>query len=56
MQSVFVDQEVVAQILGVIDQAKQNVVLVSPYLDLWQHAKNAIDRAIKRGVAVQMFL
>ncbi|MSQ13007.1 MAG: hypothetical protein EXR47_02470 [Dehalococcoidia bacterium] len=55
-QSVFVDQDVVGQILGVIDGAKQYVVIVSPYLDMWQHAQNAIGRAVKRGVDVRMFL
>jgi hypothetical protein len=55
-QAVFVDSEVSIQILGVIDQARQHIVIVSPYLDMWQHAQNAIGRAVKRGVDVRIFL
>lgn len=41
-QVVFVDQEVSNQILGVIDQARQHVVIVSPYLDIGSTRKTPL--------------
>ncbi|MBM3946085.1 MAG: phosphatidylserine/phosphatidylglycerophosphate/cardiolipin synthase family protein [SAR202 cluster bacterium] len=54
--SVFVDSEVSTQILGVINEARQYVVIVSPYLRMWGHARRAVEQALRRGVRVSMYL
>ena len=54
----FTDDQVAAAILGVLRTAKKWVVLVSPYLDLekWDHAMQAIELAIKRGVDLRLYV
>lgn len=37
-------------LIGIITKAEKCAVLVSPYLDLWEHLHNAIKLAVKRGV------
>ena len=49
---VFKDEEVSSRILSVINDAKKYVVIVSPYVHLWGHARNALELANKRGVDV----
>ncbi len=48
--AVFVDEAVPALVLNVIRDAKEYAVVVTPYIDLWGHAKDAINLAKKRGV------
>lgn len=42
-KTVFVDQEVTSLILSVFDEANEYVVAVTPYLELWGHARTAIE-------------
>jgi hypothetical protein len=47
--SIFLDDEVLPQILQVVRNASQ---LVTPYVRLWGHLQNAMDEAVNRGVAI----
>jgi len=49
---VFLDDEVLPQILQIVRDASQLVTFVTPYVRLWGHLQNAIDEAIGRGVAI----
>ena len=51
-KSVFVDDEVASQVLAIVREARKNVIIVTPYLKLWVHAKEAIALAVKRRVDV----
>lgn len=51
-KAIFVDEEVSHHVLNIINQAKKAVVFVTPYLDLWGHAQNAVLLAIKRHVDI----
>ena len=57
-QSFFVDEQVEAQVLGVIKEAQKFATVVSPYLDLepWQHANHAIQLAVQKGVHLQFIV
>ena len=46
------DDEVASQVLGIVREARKNVIIVTPYLKLWVHAKEAIALAVKRRVDV----
>lgn len=49
------DHNIGPAIVDLIDEAKEVVVLVSPYLDLWKRIEDAIERAVKRNVDVTVF-
>ena len=51
-KSVFVDDEVASQVLAIVREAKEYVVLVSPYIHLWGHALEALGLAVQRGIDV----
>ncbi|MBI4289292.1 MAG: hypothetical protein HY671_12810 [Chloroflexi bacterium] len=46
------DDEVTPQVLAIIKEAKKYAVIVTPYVDLWGHAEDAIRLAVKNGVKV----
>ncbi len=50
--------ESINTIISVIEEAKEFVILVSPYTDLrgWENLKNAINSAAKRGVEVLYYV
>jgi sugar-specific transcriptional regulator TrmB len=50
--------ESINTIIGLIDSAKDSLVLVSPYTDLkgWENLKDAINNAVKRGVEVLYYV
>ena len=52
----YFDAQVSPAITEVIGNAKEWVVLVSPYVDLgeWDHAKQSLELAIKKGVDVRL--
>ena len=50
--AVFLDDEVLPQILQIVRDASQLVTFVTPYVRLWGHLQNAMDEAIDRGVAI----
>jgi phosphatidylserine/phosphatidylglycerophosphate/cardiolipin synthase-like enzyme len=50
--SVFLDDEVLPQILQVVRNASQLATFVTPYVRLWGHLQSAMDEAIGRGVAI----
>jgi phosphatidylserine/phosphatidylglycerophosphate/cardiolipin synthase-like enzyme len=49
-KTVFVDDEVASQVIDIVQEAKQYVILITPYLELWRHAQTALGLAVKRGV------
>ncbi len=51
-ESIFLDDEVLPQILRVVRNASQLVTFVTPYVRLWGHLQSAMDEAIDRGVAI----
>ena len=51
-KTVYVDGEVSSQVLSVISEAQKYVVVVTPYIDLWQHAENAIALSVSKGIDV----
>lgn len=55
-EQVLFDEHIAPKVLEVIDNAKENVVIVTPWVDLWQHAKNSIEKARKNGVQVQFLI
>ncbi len=55
-KTVFFDQQVGSQIITLFDESRKYLLVVTPYIDLWGHAKLAIERAIKRGVDVKFML
>ena len=50
--AVFLDEAVPALVVSTIRDATKYAVVVSPYIDLWAHAKDAIRLATNRGVEV----
>lgn len=50
--AVFVDEEVTTAVLGIVRDAKRYAVVVTPYLKLWTHAKQALELALQRGTEV----
>jgi len=50
--TVYVDEEIEPRILAVIREAQKYVGIVTPYVELWQHAQNALASAVQRGVEV----
>ncbi len=46
----YVDSEVALQVLQIFDEAEEYAIVVSPWLDLWGHVRNAITRAQSRGL------
>lgn len=55
LNTVFKDEEVSHRILSILGDAKEYAVIVSPYITLWGHAKNAVQLAVQHRVKV-MFL
>jgi phosphatidylserine/phosphatidylglycerophosphate/cardiolipin synthase-like enzyme len=55
-KSVFVDDEVSSQVINIVQGAKQYVICVTPYLELWRHARTALELAAKRGVKVTVIV
>ena len=53
---VYLDAQVAPGILQIIHEAKESVIVVSPYLRLWDEAKKAIRAARKRRVDVKFIL
>lgn len=49
---VYVDDEVPSQILTIFKEAKKYAIIVTPYLDLWGHAFEAVALAVNKGVDV----
>ncbi len=52
----YLDGQVAPGILQIIHEAKETVIVVSPYLRLWDDAKKAIRAAKKRKVNVTLIL
>lgn len=50
--------ESISTIISVIDNAKEFVILVSPYTNLegWENLKDAINNASKRGIEVSYYV
>jgi phosphatidylserine/phosphatidylglycerophosphate/cardiolipin synthase-like enzyme len=55
-KSVFLDDEVQPQIQGIVTNASRWVVLVTPYVGLWVHLKNAMEEAVARGVTISFIV
>ncbi len=48
------DGEIANQIVELVRDARKQVTLVSPYLDLWRHLQDELRDAVKRGVVVSV--
>lgn len=55
-KNVFLDDEVSQEILRIIEEAKEYVILITPYLDLWVHLLNHIVMAIRKNVRIKLVL
>ena len=53
---VFTDGEIEPQIRAIVQKSKKQVILVTPYLELWGHLKNEIAKAVKRKIRVQVIV
>ncbi len=51
---VLIDDQVSGAVLDIISGAKEYVVLVSPYIDLWVHLKTAIEEARQHDIRVTL--
>lgn len=51
-KTVFVDEEIASEVLAVVREAHQYVVMVTPYVKLWGHAREALTLAVKKGIKV----
>ena len=54
-KTVFTDDEVASQVQAVIRQAKQYVVLVSPYNDFWDYQESFCHRCGTRADATYTY-
>ena len=54
--SVFLDNEVLEQIYGVINYAAVGITLVTPYLTLWEHLKTKIEDAKNRKIDISFVI
>lgn len=54
--TVFMDDSVMPQVMHIMDAAREYAIFVTPYLDLWNHLQNAIDKAVDKGVKVSFIL
>jgi phosphatidylserine/phosphatidylglycerophosphate/cardiolipin synthase-like enzyme len=50
--TVWTDEQIQAGVLSIIRNARKHVILVTPYLVLWRHAKDAIELARANGVQI----
>lgn len=55
-ETVFTDQQVGSKVLDIIQEAQKSVVIVTPYIKLWGHAKRALSLAVKRGINITAIL
>jgi phosphatidylserine/phosphatidylglycerophosphate/cardiolipin synthase-like enzyme len=55
-KSVFMDDEVASQVLDIVEEAQKYMIVVTPYLELWGHARTALGLAARRGVKVTMII
>lgn len=54
--SVFFDDEISAQFFDIIKSAKESIVIVTPFVRLWEHLKTAIAKAVEKGVEVTFII
>ncbi len=54
--SVFLDEAVALHIVRIVSEAQKQVIMVTPYLKLWRHIQNEIEKAIKRNVSVRFLV
>ena len=52
-KALFVDEAVGQELVALVSDAKEYVVFVSPYIQLWGHMRNAIQLATKRKVDIR---
>ena len=55
-KTVFTDDEVSAQVLQIIKDAKNQITFVTPFITLWIHLKSEILDAMRRKVQVIFFI
>ena len=51
-KSIFADEDVSSQILGLLRGVGRYIVFIIPYISLWGHAKTAISLAKQRGISI----
>lgn len=50
--TIFFDEEIMPQMLLIIKKAREYVIFVTPYLDLWEHLTDKIEKTLAKGVDV----
>jgi phosphatidylserine/phosphatidylglycerophosphate/cardiolipin synthase-like enzyme len=55
-KTVFTDDEVAPQVTNIVQEAKQYVIITTPYLKLWRHAQTALGLAVRRGIKVTVIV
>lgn len=56
VRSVCFDADVLQLINLLVSNARDHVILVTPYLGLWEHLKNKIDEAVRRKVQISFLI
>ena len=49
------DHQIPSDILDLIDRSEEYVVIVSPYISLWGHLTDNLERSIKRNVVIKWY-
>ena len=55
-KTVFLDGEITQRVENILEEARQRVIFVTPYLRLWGHLKTNIEQAVKKGVDVRFLI
>jgi phosphatidylserine/phosphatidylglycerophosphate/cardiolipin synthase-like enzyme len=55
-KTVFFDQRVQLQFFDLIESARESIIFVTPYIDLWENLKRALREAVERGINVTFFV
>ena len=49
------DHDIPSEILNLIDSSEEYVVIISPYISLWGHLTDTLERTIKDGVVIKWY-
>ena len=55
MIEIYTNHQITPEILNIIQYSEKYVVIVSPYIQLWEHLTLQLKSAIKRGVVIKWF-
>jgi len=55
-KAVFFDHRIQPQFFDIIENARESVIFVTPYVRLWDNLKRAMSKAILRGVEITFII